>query len=67
MDNDLNKLYYFLKYVQIDTQSDDTSLTSPSSAKQLNLAKEILNDIKKLGFNNAYIDEFGQVHLFIEG
>lgn len=67
MDNDLNKLDYFLKYVQIDTQSDDTSLTSPSSDKQLNLAKEILNDITKLGFNNAYIDEFGQVHLFIEG
>ncbi len=67
MDNDVSKLDYFLKYVKIDTQSDDTSLTIPSSDKQLNLANQILIDLKELGFNNAYIDEFGQVNLFIEG
>ena len=38
MDNSLN---YFLKYIKIDTQSDDNSLTSPSTKKQLDLANII--------------------------
>ncbi len=60
-------LKYFLKYVKIDTQSDDKSSTCPSSKKQLNLAKELLKDLENLGIEGAFIDEFGQVHAFIEG
>lgn len=60
-------LDYFLKYVQIDTQSDEDSKTSPSSKKQLVLSKILLEDLKELGVTDSYVDEFGQVHAFIKG
>lgn len=63
----MESLKYFLKYVAIDTQSDDASQTAPSTLKQLNLAKVVLQDLKDLGLDNAYIDEFGQVHAFLDG
>lgn len=65
--NNLKTLDYFLKYITFDTQSDDNSKTTPSTFNQLVLAKEIYNDIKKLGYANTFIDEFGQVYLFIDG
>lgn len=60
-------LDYFLKYVKVDTQSDDNSKTSPSSKKQLVLSKMLLEDLKDLGISDSFIDEFGQVHAFIKG
>lgn len=66
MTND-DSLKYFLKYVKFDTQSDDDSLTVPSSKKQIKLAKEILQDLSNLGVKSCKIDEFGQIWAFIEG
>lgn len=51
----------FLRYVKIDTQSDEDSPTFPSSAKQLNLSKILVEELKALGLNNAYLDENGYV------
>ncbi|MCQ2742578.1 MAG: peptidase T [Bacilli bacterium] len=63
MDQNLER---FLKYVKIDTQSDDTSNTCPSTAKQLNLTKEIQKDLKEMGID-SYINEFGILYGKLEG
>ncbi len=51
----------FLKYVKIDTQSDDNSETFPSTQKQFDLAKVLLQELKDLGLKDAEIDEHGYV------
>ncbi len=42
----------FLRYVKIDTQSDNESLTIPSTKKQLNLIKLLKEELKQLGINS---------------
>lgn len=51
----------FLKYVQIDTQSDDDATSSPSTKKQFDLAKIIVEDLKEIGASNVDLDEFCNV------
>ena len=57
----------FLKYVSIDTTADDTSSTTPSSKSQFILADLLVEELKALGVENAYRDEFAYVYAFIEG
>ena len=57
----------FLKYVSIDTTADDTSSTTPSSKNQFILADLLVEELKALGVENAYRDEFAYVYAFIEG
>lgn len=52
----------FLEYVKYDTQSDEHSLTTPSSLKQLQLAEYLVNEMKDMGIDDAYVDEFGIVY-----
>ena len=52
----------FLKYVTFDTHSDENSQTTPSSLKQLKLAKYLVDELKNIGVTNAYVDEFGIVY-----
>jgi tripeptide aminopeptidase len=52
----------FLQYVRFDTQSDETSTSAPSTAKQLVLAKELENQMKALGLESVSIDEGGTVY-----
>ncbi len=40
---------YFLQYVQIDTQSEDESSTTPSTLKQHDLAKILVSQLEELG------------------
>lgn len=47
----------FLKYVSFDTQSDPKSTTTPSSKKQLVLAKYLMQEMLDLGITNAKLDE----------
>ncbi len=47
----------FLRYVEIDTQSDDRTGTSPSTAKQHNLAKVLVEDLKELGISEVTYDK----------
>ena len=47
----------FLRYVQIDTQSNPDSETCPSSHKQWNLAKVLNQDLIDLGLVNVTLDE----------
>ena len=52
----------FLAYVQIDTQSDPHSPSSPSTEKQKNLGKVLVSELQALGIENAHLDEHGYVY-----
>jgi tripeptide aminopeptidase len=51
----------FLRYVRIDTQSADDSDTYPSTAKQLDLLRLLLDELQELGLDDAELDEHGYV------
>jgi len=51
----------FLRYVRIDTQSEEDSETYPSTAKQLDLLRLLLGELRDLGLEDAAIDEHGYV------
>jgi tripeptide aminopeptidase len=55
----------FLRYVQIDTQADPTSDTTPSSEKQKNLSRLLVAELKAMGVQDAEMDEFGYVYATI--
>ena len=50
----------FLRYVAIDTQSNEESESQPSTAKQLNLLKMLRDELQALGVE-ATLDEYGYV------
>jgi tripeptide aminopeptidase len=52
----------FLRYVQIDTQSDDGSATHPSTEKQKNLARLLVGELAALGCADARMAESGHVY-----
>ena len=47
----------FLKYISIDTQSDDASETCPSTKKQFDLANYVKDELMKLGLKDVSLDE----------
>ena len=51
----------FLDYVKYDTQSDEESTTFPSSEKQKILSQDLADELKKLGLEDAHMDEWGYV------
>ena len=55
----------FLKYVQIDTQSDPYSESQPSTLKQLNLSRILVEELIYMGIEDAHLDEFGYVYATI--
>jgi tripeptide aminopeptidase len=57
----------FLKYVQIDTQSDPFSETHPSTNKQFDLANVLVEELKDLGIKEVEVDEFCYVYATING
>lgn len=62
-----SKLEKFVRYVKIDTQSDDSSSTVPSSEKQKNLGVLLVNELHELGLTDAHMDEFGNVYGHLPG
>lgn len=52
----------FMSYVQIDTQSDPESETSPSTEKQKNLSELLVKEAREMGLKNVELDEFGYVY-----
>ena len=52
----------FCRYAAYDTQSSEVSGTSPSTEKQLVLAKALCEELKALGTENAHVDEYGYVY-----
>ncbi len=55
----------FLRYVKIDTQSDPNSPTVPSTEKQKNLGKILVEELLAMGISDAHMDEFGYVYATI--
>ncbi|MCB0297786.1 MAG: hypothetical protein KDI38_26985, partial [Calditrichaeota bacterium] len=51
----------FQRYVRIDTQSQDPSDTYPSTLKQLDLSRLLVEELKALGIDNAHLTEHGYV------
>jgi len=52
----------FIKYAKIDTQSDVHSRTIPSTMKQKDLAKVLVEELLALGLKDAAMDEWGYVY-----
>ena len=63
MDKSLER---FLRYVKIDTQSDDLSSSTPSSEKQLNLSRLLLKELEEMGIHGE-IDEYGRLYAKLDG
>lgn len=51
-----------MRYVQIDTQSDPNSNTSPTTEKQKDLSKILVAELFSMGISDAHVDEFGYVY-----
>ncbi len=51
----------FIKYVKYDTQSAYESETYPSTSKQLVLLKDLEKELKEIGLEDVYMDEYGYV------
>jgi len=51
----------FLQYVRVDTQSDESSLTYPSTDKQLTLLRALAAELREIGLADAAIDAHGYV------
>ena len=57
----------FLRYVGFDTQSDETSTTCPTTAKQKLLGAALVAEMKAMGISDAYMDDFGYVYGTVPG
>ena len=51
----------FLRYVKVDTRSDEASESSPSTEKQKDLSRMLAEELKALGCEDAAMDEWGYV------
>jgi tripeptide aminopeptidase len=54
-----------MRYVQIDTQSNPQSDTHPTTEKQKNLSKILVEELLQMGIADAAMDEFGYVYATI--
>ncbi|KAB2966464.1 MAG: peptidase T [Thermoanaerobaculia bacterium] len=51
----------FLRYVQIDTQSKEDSETYPSTTRQFDLLRPLVEELRAIGLVDAALDEWGYV------
>lgn len=57
----------FMRYVQIDTQSDPVSTSHPSTEKQKDLSKLLYKELRGMGVTEADTDSYGYVYATIPG
>ncbi len=55
----------FMRYVQIDTQSDPQSNTHPTTEKQKDLSRILADELKAMGVEDAHMDQWGYVYATI--
>ncbi len=55
----------FMRYVQVDTQSDPQSGKHPSTEKQKDLSRILVQELKQMGVDDAHMDDFGYVYATI--
>ena len=58
----MNLVERFLKYVSFDTQSDENSGVTPSSAKQMVFAQYLKEELEALGLEEIELDEHGYLY-----
>ena len=63
----MNPVERFINYARIDTQADGESGTTPSTEKQKNLGRLLVQELKELGLEDAYMDEWGIVYAHLKG
>ena len=51
----------FLKYIAVDTTSDPSSDTFPSTRSQEGFAKALAEEMKETGLENVTVDSYGYV------
>ena len=51
----------FISYVTVDTESDPNSNTTPSTAKQWDLANQLVEELKAIGMEDVTIDEHAYI------
>jgi tripeptide aminopeptidase len=57
----------FLRYVRIDTQSSEESTTYPSTAKQLDLSRLLVEELHEIGLADAELTDVGYVFATLPG
>jgi tripeptide aminopeptidase len=55
----------FLKYISINTQSDEKVKSCPSTKGQLELAKILVEELREIGLSNINMDKNGYVTAFL--
>ena len=55
----------FMRYVQVDTQSDPEATCFPSTEKQKDLSKILSDELKAIGLTDVDMDEYGYVYATI--
>lgn len=55
----------FMRYVQVDTQSDPQSNSYPSTEKQKDLGRLLVQELLAMGISDAHLDDFGYVYATI--
>jgi tripeptide aminopeptidase len=55
----------FMRYVQVDTQSDPNSPAQPSTEKQKDLSRILVEELKTIGIADAELDQHGYVYATI--
>jgi tripeptide aminopeptidase len=55
----------FMRYVQVDTQSDPNSAAQPSTEKQKDLSRILVKELQEIGIKDAELDEHGYVYATI--
>lgn len=57
----------FMRYVQVDTQSDPESSSFPTTEKQKDLSKILFAELQAMGLSGVELDEYGYVYATIPG
>lgn len=55
----------FMRYVQIDTQSDPQSTAQPTTEKQKDLSRLLVEELQAMGIEDAHMDDYGYVYATI--
>lgn len=63
----MNPVERFIKYAKIDTQADGESGLTPSTEKQKNLSRLLVQELKELGLEDAHMNEYGIVYAHLKG
>jgi tripeptide aminopeptidase len=53
----LCNILLIISYVTVDTESDSNSTTTPSTAKQWDLANQLVEELKQIGMQDVTIDD----------